>query len=55
MEELTEQNQAYIHIIKLLDTATQRGAFSRPEVLSYNKALGILDKLFVDESKQPED
>tara|TARA_R100001463_G_scaffold28613_1_gene65539 strand:+ start:3104 stop:3271 length:168 start_codon:yes stop_codon:yes gene_type:complete len=55
MEELTEENKAYINLIKLLDVATQRGAFSRFEVLSYNKALGILDKLFIDENKQSED
>ncbi len=55
MEQLTEEQKAYIQLIQLLDAATQRGAFSRHEVLSYNKSLGILDKLFVEKNKQPED
>ena len=52
MEELTNEKQAYIFLIQLLDTATTRGAFNRTEVLQYNNALGILDKIFQEE-KEP--
>lgn len=51
MEELTNEKQAYIFLIQLLDTATTRGAFNRTEVLQYNNALGILDKIFEKESE----
>ena len=54
MEELTNEKQAYIFLIQLLDAATTRGAFNRTEVLQYNNALGILDKIFQEE-KEPSD
>ena len=51
MEELTNEKQAYIFLIQLLDAATTRGAFNRTEVLKYNNALGVLDNLFQEEPK----
>ena len=52
MDKLTNEQQAYIFLVQLLDAATTRGAFNRTEVLKYNNALGVLDNLFQEE-KEP--
>tara|TARA_R110001592_G_scaffold114472_3_gene314340 strand:- start:13141 stop:13311 length:171 start_codon:yes stop_codon:yes gene_type:complete len=53
-KEISEEQRAYLYIAQLLDIATQKGAFSRQEVVGYNNALIMLDNLFVTEVKDGE-
>jgi len=48
----SKQEQALGIIITLLDEATKRGAFSRGEVISYNNAFSIVEKLLDPDEKK---
>ena len=46
MENLTEQQKAYLVLAQTLDTCVKRGSLERAEVLNYNAALELLDPVF---------
>jgi hypothetical protein len=54
MEELSETQKAFLLVVNTLDAGVKRGAFSREEVLNYDKSLRVLETFIVENTPKKE-